>query len=92
MYPRNGTNPLGESQVMQGELEPTNEGYALAKIFSTRLCEYINRENENLNSPTIRYKTLIPCNLYGRYDKFEPEHSHLIPAIINKIHNAKEKI
>lgn len=91
MYPRNGTNPLGESQVMQGELEPTNEGYALAKIFSTRLCQYINRENEKLNSPIIRYKTLIPCNLYGRYDKFEPEHSHLIPAIINKIHNAKEK-
>lgn len=89
MYPRNGVNPLSESQVLQGELEPTNEGYAIAKIFATRLCEYINRENEQLKASVIRYKTLIPCNLYGRYDKFEPQHSHLIPAIIKKIHQAK---
>lgn len=89
MYPRNAVNPLAESLILQGELEPTNEGYALAKIFSSRLCEYVNRENEQYGKSKIRYKTFIPCNLYGRYDKFEPQHSHLIPAIIHKIHQAK---
>jgi GDP-L-fucose synthase len=84
MYPRNAPNPLGEELILQGELEPTNEGYALAKIFATRLCQYIQRE-----TPSLAYKTLIPCNLFGRYDKFAPEHSHLIPAIIHKIHLAK---
>lgn len=84
MYPRGAPNPLDERLLLTGELEPTNEGYALAKIFSTRLCEYINHE-----SSTIRYKTLIPCNLFGRHDKFEPHHSHLIPAIIHKLHLAK---
>lgn len=89
IYPRNAANPLSENQILQGELEPTNEGYALAKIFASRLCEYINRENVKNGQSANRYKTLIPCNLYGRYDKFEPEHSHLIPAIIHKIHLAK---
>ncbi len=84
MYPRAAANPLPESLILQGELEPTNEGYALAKIFATRLCEYIVREN-----PALQYKTLIPCNLFGRHDKFDPRHSHLIPAIIHKVHQAK---
>jgi len=84
MYPRNAPNPLGEDLILKGELEPTNEGYAIAKIFATRLCQYISREN-----PALHFKTLIPCNLYGRHDKFAPEHSHLLPAIIHKIHYAK---
>lgn len=84
MYPRNAPNPLKEEMILQGELEPTNEGYALAKIVVSRLCSYITREN-----PDFRYKTLIPCNLYGRWDKFAPEHSHLIPAVIRKLHLAK---
>ena len=84
MYPRAADNPLTEDLLLKGELEPTNEGYALAKIFATRLCEYIRRE-----SPTFQYKTLIPCNLYGRHDKFAPAHSHLLPAIIHKVHLAK---
>jgi GDP-L-fucose synthase len=84
MYPRAAANPLTEDLILKGELEPTNEGYALAKIFATRLCEYIRREQ-----PGLSYKTLIPCNLYGRHDKFAPEHSHLIPAIIHKIHQAE---
>ena len=84
MYPREAQNPLGEELILRGELEPTNEGYAIAKIFATRLCEYICRE-----TPDKQYKTLIPCNLYGRHDKFDPKHSHLIPAIIHKIHQAK---
>lgn len=84
MYPRNGMNPLREEQVLSGELEPTNEGYAIAKIYATRLCQYLRRQE-----PELQYKTLIPCNLYGRYDKFDPAHSHLIPAVIRKIHEAK---
>ncbi|MDE2107374.1 MAG: GDP-L-fucose synthase [Patescibacteria group bacterium] len=84
MYPRNHNGHLGEELVLKGELEPTNEGYALAKIVTARLCEYISRENG-----FFQYKTLIPCNLYGRHDKFDPVHSHLIPAIIHKVHQAK---
>ncbi len=91
MYPRNAPNPLSETLILQGELEPTNEGYALAKIFATRLCEYINHENQQKGESSVLYKTLIPCNLYGRHDRFEPQHSHLIPAIIQKVHEAKVK-
>jgi GDP-L-fucose synthase len=83
MYPRNAKNPLKEDLILKGELEPTNEGYALAKIYATRLCEYIVKEN-----PEFNYKTAIPCNLYGKYDKFSPHHSHMIPAVIKKIHDA----
>ena len=85
MYPRAAENPLREEMILTGELEPTNEGYALAKIMATRLCQYIRREDE-----TAQYKTLIPCNLYGRHDKFDPKHSHLLPAIIHKVHLAKQ--
>ena len=46
MYPRNAVNPLGEDLILTGELEPTNEGYAIAKIFATRLCQYVCREND----------------------------------------------
>ena len=85
MYPRNYSEPLHEDMVLKGELEPTNEGYALAKVVTARLCEYIMREDE-----TYQYKTLIPCNLYGRHDKFDPAHSHLVPAIIHKVYQAKQ--
>lgn len=84
MYPRFGKNPLKETEILQGELEPTNEGYAIAKILSTRLCEYIVKE-----FPEMSYKTLIPCNLFGRYDTFNFEFSHMIPAAIQKLHHAK---
>ncbi|TSP12404.1 GDP-L-fucose synthase family protein [Cupriavidus campinensis] len=84
MYPRNSPNALREEEVLTGQLEPTNEGYAIAKCAVARLCDYINRE-----SPECHYKTLIPCNLYGKYDKFDPQHSHLVPAIIHKVHEAK---
>ena len=83
MYPRNAENPLSECLILKGELEPTNEGYAIAKIMSTRLCEYIVKEDNSKN-----YKTVIPCNLYGKYDKFHPKNSHMIPAVIRKIHDA----
>ena len=85
MYPRDAENPLKESLILQGELEPTNEGYALAKIVCTRLCEYITKTNSEL-----LYKTIIPCNLYGKYDKFDPKNSHMIPAVVRKVFEAKE--
>ena len=84
MYPRKAKNPLKENVILQGALEPTNESYALSKIISTRLCEYISRIDSKKN-----YKTIIPCNLYGRYDKYDEANSHLIPAVIKKIHEAK---
>lgn len=83
MYPRQASNPLREDSILTGELEPTNEGYALAKIASTRLCEYISREHEGLH-----YKTLIPCNLYGRYDHFDSEKGHMIAAVMRRMHAA----
>ncbi len=85
MYPRDAKNPLSEDLILKGELEPTNEGYALAKVSSTRLCEYIRKEDSS-----FQYKTAIPCNLYGRYDKFDPNHSHMIPAVIRKLEEAKQ--
>ncbi len=82
MYPR-GRDILRESDMLTGELEPTNEGYALAKISAAKLCEYINR------TKGLMYKTVIPCNLYGRYDHFDVERSHMVPAVIRKLHEAK---
>lgn len=83
MYPRNVQDPLKEELVLKGELEPTNEGYALAKVVTARLCEYLTRKESR-----FQYKTLVPCNLYGRHDKFDPLNAHLIPAVIRKVDDA----
>lgn len=83
MYPRNHETPLTEDMILTGELEPTNEGYALAKIACARMCSYIAREN-----PAFQYKTLIPCNIYGRWDKFFGERAHMIPAVIQRLSQA----
>ena len=85
MYPRNSEKALTEEQLLTGELEPTNEGYAIAKCAITKLCEYINKENDSLS-----YKSIIPCNLYGKYDNFDPSTSHMVPGVIRKIHEAKK--
>jgi GDP-L-fucose synthase len=85
MYPADSDRPLREEQLLTGPLEPTNEGYALAKLYATRLCEYVSRQD-----PACRYRTVIPCNLYGRYDKFDPAVSHLVAAIVRKVHDARE--
>ena len=84
MYPREAKNPLVEASILSGPLEPTNEGYALAKVSIAKMCEYISQTYS-----FAHYKTLIPCNLYGRYDKFDLARAHLIPAIIAKLHAAK---
>ncbi|EBS8155790.1 NAD-dependent epimerase/dehydratase family protein, partial [Salmonella enterica subsp. enterica serovar Adelaide] len=84
MYPRNFEEAIPEKALLTGELEETNEGYAIAKVAVAKACEYISRENSN-----YYYKTIIPCNLYGKYDKFGDDSSHMIPAVIKKIHHAK---
>ena len=84
MYPRHAANPLTESLLLSGELEPTNEGYALAKLSVAKLGEYLNRE-----AGAALVKTLLPCNLYGRHDHFDPLRSHLIAAVLLKLHAAK---
>lgn len=85
MYPHDAPNPLDESSLGEGALEPTNEGYALAKVAVARLCAFTGRER-----PDLSYKTVIPCNLYGPHDKFDPARSHLVPAIIRKLHEARK--
>lgn len=82
IYPRDAHNPLEEESLLTGNLEPTNEGYALAKIYALKLCSYYSRQYG------VEYKTIIPPNLYGPYDKFGKQRSHLIPAIIQKIDDA----
>lgn len=84
MYPADSPDALREEQILSGPLEPTNEGYALAKCSIARLCSFITRED-----PRFAYKTLIPSNLYGPFDSFDPARSHLVPAIIQKLHTAK---
>lgn len=86
MYPRDHLTPLKEEMILTGPLEPTNEGYALAKIAVTRLCAYARAED-----PSLKYKTLIPCNIYGRHDNFDPVRSHLVPATLRKIWEAKQQ-
>lgn len=83
MYPANISSKLYEGDILSGKLEPTNEGYAIAKIAIAKLCEFAKKEFG------LDYKTIIPCNLYGKWDKFDPDNSHMIPAVIRKLHLAK---
>lgn len=82
MYPRDYRNPLTEEDILAAPLEPTNEGYAIAKIAASRLCSYISAQHG------LAYKTLIPCNLYGNGDRFDLEQGHMIAAAMMKIHMA----
>ena len=82
MYPKDLNEALREGDILTGTLEPTNEGYAIAKIAIAKLCEYAEKEYG------LRYKTIIPCNLYGKYDNFSPDNSHMVPAVIRKTHKA----
>ena len=84
-YPYNAPIPFREDYVFSGKLEPTNEGYAIAKAAILKMCEFVTKQFEELS-----YKTIVPCNLYGKYDKFGREISHMIPAVIKKLHFAKE--
>lgn len=83
MYPRNISGVLTKDLLLSAPLEPTNEGYALGKIVSWKLLEYMTREDSSLV-----YRTILPCNLYGLFDHFDPRKSHLVPAAIMKVVDA----
>ncbi len=83
IYPRMAPQPMKESYLLTGELEKTNEGYALAKISGLKYCEYLNRQ---YNTDFI---SLMPTNLYGPNDNYHPVHSHVLPALIRRFHEAK---
>jgi len=85
MYPRDLAGPLSPDSLLTAPLEPTNEGYALAKIMSWKLTEYINHE-----SADQQYVTLVACNLYGVFDDFRPLYSHLVQSAIVKTIEALE--
>jgi GDP-L-fucose synthase len=83
IYPRQATQPIHEDSLLTGPLEPTNEGYALAKIVGLKLCEkYRAQYGRNFISA-------MPTNLYGPGDNFHPEHSHVIPGMMRRFHEAK---
>lgn len=83
MYPRLCVQPMREEELLTGPLEPTSEPYALAKLAGWKLCESYNREYGT------RYRTVLPTNLYGPHENFHPEHSHVIPALLQRFHLAK---
>lgn len=83
VYPRDCPQPMAEDRILTGAFEPTNEGYAIAKIGAMKLCEYSNRQYGT------NFVTLMPCNVYGDGDHFEPERSHVVSALLYKFHIAK---
>lgn len=83
IYPKFAHQPMSEHALLTGLLEPTNEPYAIAKIAGIKLCESYNRQFGT------DYRSVMPCNLYGPNDNFQLENSHVIPALIKKIHFAK---
>lgn len=84
IYPRMAPQPMKEDCLLTSELEKTNEAYALAKISGLKYCEYLNRQ---YNTDFI---SVMPTNLYGPNDNYHPEHSHVLPALIRRFHEAKE--
>ncbi len=83
IYPRESPQPMKEEYLLDGKLEPTDEGYALAKIVGLKLCEMYNRQYGT------NYISVMPCNIYGIGDSFNPKNSHVLPALIRKFHEAK---
>lgn len=83
IYPRLAPQPMPESCLLTSALEPTNEAYALAKISGLKYCEYLNRQYGT------DFISVMPTNLYGPNDNYHPEHSHVLPALIRRFHEAK---
>lgn len=89
IYPKMAPQPMSEDVLLTGKLEATNEPYAIAKIAGIKLCESYNRQYGQ--SYGIDYRSVMPTNLYGPGDNYHPENSHVIPALIRRFHEAKEK-
>ena len=85
IYPKNSKQPIKESYLLTGELEKTNEPYAVAKIAGIKLCESFNSQYGT------NYKCLMPCNIYGPNDNYDLKNSHFFPALIAKTHDAIKK-
>lgn len=83
IYPRMAMQPIKEEYLLTGELEKTNEAYALAKISGLKYCEFLNKQYGT------DYISVMPTNLYGPNDNYHPEHSHVLPALIRRFHEAK---
>ena len=83
IYPRLASQPMKEECLLTGALEKTNEAYALAKISGLKYCEFLNRQYGT------DYISVMPTNLYGPNDNYHPEHSHVLPALIRRFHEAK---
>lgn len=84
IYPRMAPQPMPESCLLTSELEKTNEAYALAKISGLKYCEFLNRQYGT------DYISVMPTNLYGPNDNYHPVHSHVLPAMLRRFHEAKE--
>ena len=82
IYPKLAAQPIVEEALLTGQLEPTNEAYAIAKIAGIKLCESINRQYGR------EYRCVMPTNLYGENDNFHPQNSHVIPAMLQRFHQA----
>ncbi|KIF83884.1 GDP-L-fucose synthase [Noviherbaspirillum autotrophicum] len=87
IYPKLAAQPMTENALLTGELEETNEPYAVAKIAGIKLCESYNRQYGQ--SHDVDYRSVMPTNLYGPNDNYHPENSHVIPALIRRFHEAK---
>ena len=86
IYPKLAEQPMSEDALLTGQLEPTNEPYAIAKIAGIKMCESYNRQ---YGSDGVDYRSVMPTNLYGPGDYYHPEHSHVVPALIRRLHEAK---
>lgn len=82
IYPKITPQPIRENALLSGPLEPTNEPYAIAKIAGIKMCESYNRQYG------VDYRSVMPTNLYGPGDTYHPENSHVIPALVRRIHEA----
>ena len=85
IYPKRAEQPMREDALLTGVLEPTNEPYAIAKIAGIKMCESYNRQYGR------RYRSVMPTNLYGPNDNFHPENSHVLPALMRRLHEAKQE-
>lgn len=85
IYPRMAEQPIREEYLMTGALEPTNEPYAIAKIAGIKMCESYQRQYG------VDFRSVMPTNLYGPGDNYHPKNSHVIPALIRRFHEAKER-
>ena len=85
IYPREAAQPMHEDALLTGSLEPTNEAYAVAKIAALKLCSHYRKQYG------VLFHSAMPTNLYGTGDNYHPENSHVLPALLRRMHEAKEK-